>query len=305
MKLFIGLLTLAISFSSVASSGETKTFVYDGSQNSIELILRGEKTRTEYRVEQRHSTCYRQQVVGYRTICTGGGYGPRPYPRPYPGPRYCYRQPVYRSVAYPCMQTIRIPYEVKDYDVDARVLLDVEKISQEITPGETFKVSLSGDKLSLEVKGSKKFLINLKKEDVRENINGSVKYIDAFYAIELIEAAPIVLALKFDNISMSDGVLNLGSASAEGREYAGLSLKVVRSPVLGSDTVLFDRALTANESSVQSEGLTVDFSSLGISLTSGRYSITAKSFLKVNGRLLNKSQFPELEDSRTLIYKIR
>ena len=83
MKLVVGLLSLALSFSTLASSGESKSFTYDGSQDSVELILRGEKTHTEYRTETRTTTCYRTEIVGYRTICSGGGY-PGPGPRPYP-----------------------------------------------------------------------------------------------------------------------------------------------------------------------------------------------------------------------------
>src|SRR5690606_36297966 len=144
-----------------------------------------------------------------------------------------------------------------------------------------------------------------KKQDVGESVNGSVKFIDALYAVELIEAAPVLNALKLNKIAVDNGVLNLGAASDKGREFVGLSVKVVRAPVLGSDTVLFDRALSSDESSVLNNNLTVDLASLGVDFSGGRYSITAKTFLKVDGRLLNNSHFSELEDSRTLIYKIR
>ena len=88
MKMLVGLLSLALSFASIASSGETKTFTYDGAQNSVELLLRGEKTHTEYRYETRTTVCYRTEIVGYRTVCTGSGPGypgPRSGPRPTPG----------------------------------------------------------------------------------------------------------------------------------------------------------------------------------------------------------------------------
>ena len=109
MKMLVGLLSIALSFAAIASSGETKTFTYDGTQNSIELLLKGDKTHTEYRYENRNTICYRTEIVGYRTVCSGGGYpgpGPRPGPRP---PQNCYSQPIYRNVSYPCVETVRIP----------------------------------------------------------------------------------------------------------------------------------------------------------------------------------------------------
>ena len=72
MKMLTGLFALALSLGTFASTVDTKTFVYDGSINSVELLLRAEKTHTEYRVEHRQSTCYRQELAGYRTVCSGG-----------------------------------------------------------------------------------------------------------------------------------------------------------------------------------------------------------------------------------------
>lgn len=312
MKLFVGLLSLALSFVSVASTGETKTFTFDGTQNSVELLLRGEKTHTEYRYEQRTTTCYRTEVVGYRTICTGGpgpGYpGPRPGPRPTPG-RTCYREPIYRQVAYPCTQTIQIPYEVKDFDVDARVLLDVKNLSTVATPGEKFVVTLHGDDLSIQTVGSKRFFIMLKKQDLRESMSGAVKFMDAFYGLELIEAAPVLKALKMTNISIANDVLNFKLGQIENRTNIGFSLNIVKKKI-GSDIVLFDRELDASEVMINTNAAgsaaDVNVEKLGVNLDGGKYGLTAKAFFKAAGTLMNKSQFGEgLETSRTLIYSIR
>lgn len=321
MKMLAGLFTLALSFSTVASTVDSKTFIYDGSTNSVELVLKAEKTHTEYRTENRQSTCYRQEVVGYSTICSGGGYGPGypypgpgyPYPRPYPGPigggRHCWSQPVYRSVPYSCMQTVRIPFEVKDYDVDARVIVDVTKISPEATAGEKFTVTLNGDSLSFNVAGSKKFFVVKKKQDIRATMNGSVKMIDGLLAAELIEAAPVLNALKMTNIALNDGVLKFDMGPVENRANIGFNLKVVKTKTLGSDTVILDRELLQSEVEVNasSDGAEagVNVSNLGVELKSGRYLLTAKAFAKFDGNLMNSSQFEELSASRTLIYRIR
>ena len=311
MKLVVGLLSLALSFASVASTGESKTFTFDGTQNSAELILRGEKTHTEYRTEVRNTTCYRTEVVGYRTICTGG-YGPGypgPGPRPYPG-RSCYQEPVYRQVAYPCQQTVQIPYEVKDFDVDARVLVDVTKLSTEMTTGEKFIVSLQGDALSIQAVGSKKFFLMLKKQDIRARMNGTMKFIDGLYAVEMIEAAPVLKALKMTDISIENSVLTFGLGPVNNNANVAFSLNIEKKKLFGSDEVLFDRELTSSEIVIKASNTgsaaDVNVEKLGVSFEGGKYSLTAKAFFKAEGTLMNLSQFGEgLEASKTLIYKIR
>jgi hypothetical protein len=309
MKMIVGLLLLALSLASVASTTDVKTFTYDGTQNSIELLLRAEKTHTEYRYEQRQTTCFRTEIVGYRTICHGGGYGG---PRPHPGPRptNCWREPIYRQVAFPCTQTVQVPYEVKDFDVDARVLVDVTKMTEVTTPGEKFVVTLRGDELSLSTVGSKKFFNVLKKQDVRARVNGSVKFIDGLYAIELIEAAPVLKALKMTNIYMEKSVLSFNLGPIENRTNIGFSLNVVKKKTLASDETLFDRELDSSEiilnANTVGSDADVNVEKLGVTLRDGKYSLTAKAFFKAAGSLLNRSQFGEdLETSKTLIYKIR
>lgn len=308
MKMLFGLASLALSAGVFASTIDTKTFVYDGSVNSVELLLRAEKTHTEYRTENRTTTCYRQEVVGYRTVCTGGGYGPYPRPRPYPGPgpvRQCWTEPMYRTVAYSCVQPVTISYEVKDFDVEARAIVDVTKISPEATPGETFKVTLNGDSLSFEAIGSKKFFIVKTKQAVRSSMMGGVKEIDALLAAELIEAAPVLKAIKMNDISIANGVLNFNMGPTSSN--LGYALKIEKVKFLGSDTTLLDRELLSSEVEVRatSEGSEagVNVAKLGVELSGGKFRITAKAFAKFNGNLMNSTQYDELSASRTLIYK--
>jgi hypothetical protein len=307
MKMLIGLLSLAISFSTLGSSGETKTFIYDGSAPSVQMILKGEKTHTEYRIEDRRTTCFRTEFAGYRTICTGGPSGPRG-PR---GPRNCYQQPVYRQVAYSCIEQVRIPFEVKDFDVDANVMIDVSKLTSVMTSAsEKFIVTLNGDDLSLSVVGSKNYFVVLKKQDVRAQMNGSVKFIDALYATELIEAAPILKALTMTKISLEDTGLTVKMGPVATRENIAFSLNIVKKRTLASDIILLDRELAMNETVLttteNSSTAVFDVTKLGVDLTGGKFGLTAKAYLKVSGPVLNNSQFDDsLEVSRTLIYTNR
>jgi hypothetical protein len=53
----------------LASSGESKTFVFQG-QHQVNLDLRGELTHTEHRTETYEDTCYNSVLDHYETRCT-------------------------------------------------------------------------------------------------------------------------------------------------------------------------------------------------------------------------------------------
>lgn len=327
MKMLVSFITLALSFSALATSIDTESFLYDGTQNSVELILKAE--HTEYRLVSVPSTCYRDEVRGYTTVCSGGGYGPgygypapRPYPgyphhRPYPGGYYggpvggvrtCIQQPITRRVSYPCHQTVSVPSNV--YDVEARVIVDVTNLSGAATPGERFNVTLTGDSLDFRAVGSNKFFIVKKHQDIQRNVNGNVKQIDAVYAVELVEAAPVLKAIKMTNIQMNDDVLNFDIGEVSARNNLEFSLKVERKKLLGSDTVLLDRKLSVDEATVTNTNagaeVGVNVKALNVELTKGKYNMTATAKVKVDGSMMNEDAFKgQLEASRTLIYKVR
>lgn len=315
MKMLISLFILVLSFSALADRGETKSFVFDGSQNSVELLLRGTKTHTEYRYEEYRTTCSRTETY-YRTVCTPGGYRTvcRSTPRgnvcqTIPGPTQCHQRPEYRTVYYPCTQSRQIPYQVDDYQVEARVIVDVTNLSEVATPGEKINVTLTGDVLSYTVEGSKKFFVVKKKEDARATMNGSVKMIDGLLAVELIEAAPLLKALSLNNIKMNNDTLTFDLGQVESREKLGFELKVEKKKFLSSDKVLLDRALLDSEVEVTAtaEGATaaVNVSNLGVELKDGKFEITAKAVLKLGGQLMNNKQYETLSASKSLIYKVK
>ena len=171
-------------------------------------------------------------------------------------------------------------------------------------------MTLQGDDLSITTVGSKKFFLVLKKQDQLVNMNGSVKFIDAMYAVELIEAAPVLKALKMTNISMENSVLSFGMGPVENRANIGFSLSIVQKRALASDISLFNRDLDSSEVIINANNAgsaaDVNVEKLGVKLNDGKYSLTAKAFFKAAGTLMNKSQFgDELETSKTLLYKIR
>ena len=306
MKMFTAFFAMAISFASLASSGESRTFVFDGSQNSVEIILRGEKTHTEYRYEQRRTTCTRTEV-DYRTVCDRGGVvvGPN---GPVRVPPTCHTQPHYRTVYYPCTQTVSIPYEVKDFDTEARVIIDVRNTGMAVA-AEAIRVSLNGDSLSLNVNGSKRYFVTLKKQDIRNHMRGSMKFIDAVYALELVEAAPVLSALALKTISFENSMVKVGLGPITSTDFVGFSLYVEKKKTFSSDEVLFNRELAISEIQFATNNVgsdaAINLRNFGLNLAGGKFGITVRTFFKAPGTLLNGADFSALEASKTLIYTNR
>lgn len=295
MKFVTFLFVMLFSIASFAYV-DSKTFTYDGSQDSIEMLLRSEKTHTEYRYEQRHTVCFRTETH-YRREChqiPGGGM-------------QCHSIPYSRTYSYPCIETVRVGYEVKDYDVEAKVDLYVAPITTSLKVGETFKVTLDGDSLSVSANGSKNFFILLKKSEVQSQMTGGLKLMTAGYSAELVEAAPILKSLELTNIELRNDVLNFTMGPVAVPEAIGYRLTVTKAPILGSDTELFDRELNASEMELKASEansiVSVNIQNLGVKLGSGRHKLTANAFFKYAGRLLNGGQFDRTQAGRTLILK--
>lgn len=297
-KLMLASFGLALSFASFATS--TTSFVYDGSNPSFVDTLNGEQTHTEYRSESQPSTCYRNEIAGYRTVCTGGGYygggyyGPRGPRGGYYGPGVgygsCFNEPMYRTVAYSCTQTVQIPYTVKDFDVVAQVAVNVINSSDKAA-NETISVTLEKNGLvSLKAVGSKNFLVVLKnkKEDVQTN--GSVKTVVGTYDVELVDASALK-ALEAKNLNASFTGVTFNYAAADKNSLVATSLKIEKRRFLASKKNLFDRELSKVEVSANGTNADVKFANLGLDLKKGRYVFTLTTEIKTEGKLLNASQF--------------
>jgi hypothetical protein len=250
MKLSLGLAVLGLTFSALVIAGESRTITYDGSQNNTQITLRGEKTHTEYTSEDRPWTCYKDQIAGYETVCKSGPF-PVGLPGDFPGglhdPRYrypigmypgygsCRRVPFYKSMPYECTRTIRTGHEVKDYDVVANVNVDVVKNSN-AAANENITVTLNGEDVVV-TNASKKYLVVLNKKTVNGTVNGSVKNVDARVEIELVEAAPLLNALKLNDISVENGVITVGLVGGIARENIAFSLNITKKRI-GADRLV-------------------------------------------------------------------
>ena len=290
MKLLTAIFMLMFAICSFAQTSQSSRVIYDGTQSTLSTNFSGIQTHTEYRYEQRQTICYRTETH-YRRVCHQTPNGP-----------ICQSFPETRTVSYPCIQTVQIPYQVKDYDVFANVEINVQNLTDE-QAGESFNVSLVQDQVSLDaVSPSKRFFIVLKAQEIASSISGSSKYITAKYSAVLVKSAPIVAALSVSNISLSNPVLSFTTGPVSSLDYIGYALTVVKAPIFGSNTVLFDRELFANEVSLSGNGSAaqVSLEQLGVQLASGRNTLTAKIFFKHGGKkVLNAEQFDALSAERT------
>ncbi|GEM_PF-960215 len=303
-KLIVASLGLALSFASFATS--STTFNYDGSNSTFDDVLNGEEVHTEYRTESQQSTCYQNEIAGYRTVCTGGGYygggyygggynGPRGPRGGYygPGPGYarnCFSEPFYRTVAYSCVKNVEVPYTVKDFDVVANINVNIVSTSKKAA-AEAITATLGNNgQVSLKATGSKNFLIVLKDKKEEATVSGSVKTVTGTYNVELVDASALnALAIKDLNASFTGVTFKYGSSNIS--SLVSTSLKIEKRRFLAKKKNLFERTLQKAEYSVNGTNADVKYANIGLDLKKGRYVFTVTSEIKAEGKLLNASQF--------------
>ncbi len=286
--------------SAFASTIESQTVFFDGSQAQEVLNLKTEKTRTEYREERVARTCYRTVVAGYRTVCR------RPPP---PQPQQCWREAVYRTVPYTCYETIRVPYEVFENYVDANIAINYSQLPEGLNAAENITATLNGDLLTLRSNGSKKLIVELNSLQQNRRVEGNTILIDAVATLNFHDAIKVQSALKLTDAQIQKSVLsyNLGPIAGINLQH---NLKIVNNPRLGGNTTLFDGILDAGNLSREERGsttaMTVKFEDvLGRTLSSGRYSITVSAEFKVGRAVLNAQEIGSLSVDKTIVYSIR
>ena len=312
MKQIILCFILAVASSALmADTTDIRDLFFDGSADYQEVNLSTEKTRTEYRTIQVPSTCYRSVVrrVCYnrprscrrvcdrngncRRVCSGGG-------------RVC-RDEV-RQIPYRCMRTETRAYEVHDYYVETNVKFQFNTADVAQDAAENFKVRVVGETPSLSVKSSKNYIIVLDKEGITSNRQGGVKYVDLVYKINFIPTAQLnsVLGNGIRKVKLRKGVLNFHLGAGFNFDKFSQKIRIFRNRRLGSDVLLLNKFLTANEANVQSTAsssiLTVDLNSLGIKLPSKMRVILDTEYKIDENTVLNKSDL-KLDASANWIFR--
>lgn len=283
-----------------ASTIDSQSVRFDGSQVQEVLNLRTEKTRTEYREERVARTCYRTVVAGHRTVCR------RPPP---PQPQQCWREPIYRTVPYTCYETRRVPYEVFENYVDANITINYSQLPEGLVASENITATLNGDLLTLRSNGSKKLIVELNSLTQNRRMEGNTLMLDAVATLNFHDALKVQEALKLTDARIQKSILtyNLGAIADLNLQH---NLKIVNNPRLGGSTTLFDGILDAGNLSREERGATTAMSVkfedlLGRTLSSGRYNITVSAEFKVGRAVLNAHEIGSLSVEKTIVYSIR
>lgn len=283
--------------SAFASTTDSQTVFFDGSQAQEVLNLKAEKTRTEYRDERVARTCYRTVVAGYRTVCR------RPPP---PQPQQCWREAVYRTVPYTCYETIRVPYEVFESYVDANITINYSALPAGLVAAENITATLNGDLLSIRSNGSKRLIVELQSFPKTMSRDGQTLMIDATANLAFHDAEAVSAALKLDQMKVNKSQItyNLGPIEGLGIQH---TLKIVDNPRLGGSTTIFNQPLdlsgTARGNVTE---MLIDLQTvLGRTLSSGRYDVTVTAKYPLSGPVLNAAEVGELSVEKTIRYTLR
>jgi hypothetical protein len=195
MKRFIAALALLGALSAYAEDSETIEF--DGTKYSIGVKLNDQEKHTLYQTVAVQSTCYKQELVGYQTVCHTQWQNEchweyHPVCRPVtqcnnlPPPQQvcwtqnvchneqqyvchqvphqvCHQEPQYQTVAYPCTQYVEKPVgEEIDFNVKGDLTMNFNRIDEIPASVERFRGVLNGEKLIVSLQqDSKQYLLYL------------------------------------------------------------------------------------------------------------------------------------------------
>lgn len=297
MKRFLLVVLSLLSLSAFADTVDMQSFYFNGSSQNADLLLNTEKTRTEYRQVRVPATCYRTEYRRVcdrrppqcrticqngrcRRVCSGGGG------------TYCRTIPV--NVPYSCTRYEQRAYEVHDYYVETRALLNFDLDGVDAGAAETFKVRVDGERAGINVEASNNYAVLLKSQSRNERRTSSdLKEVEMNYNISFVKTKKIneTLGNGIQNVSLRNGILSFSVGKGFNTQDFIQNIKVYRNRTFGSDILLFDRNLTSNEMDVNTNGnsseIVIDLTRLGIQVPSKTRVIMNTSFNLEGAKLLN------------------
>jgi len=312
MKQVLLFLVLSVASSALmADSTDIRNILFDGSTNYQEVNLSTEKTRTEYRTVQVPSTCYRtvmrrvcsprprtcRQVCQNgrcRQVCSGGGG------------TVC--RDVMRQEPFPCMRTETRAYEVHDYYVETTARFEFNTADVATDANENFEMKMKGELASLSVDSTKNYIIVLDKQSRSEDRQAGVKYVDLTYKVNFIPAAQLndVLGNGIQKVKLKNGVLNFHLGAGFNFDIFSQQIKIFQNRRVGTDILLLDKLLTANEANVQSTAsnsiLSINLKDLGINLPSKMRVILNTKYKIDENTVLNRNEL-KLDASANWVFR--
>ena len=309
------LIALLILFSSNSFSAQSKkSFIYQGSRSTVDFELESEKTHIEYRREYREQICYRPVYVGHRpycytrvvNYCSRDIYG-RPYCRPVRR-QFCESRPYYENQAYRCTKPTTVPVEVKDFDVLGKFTVNFSEVPDDITPNETFEMTLNAMNFNLEGQSGQELLIYQEvSSDISES--DSLKEMDIVYNLSFKEMEKIVAPVTngINEMRLEGRALKFNLGKIDESTPIKVHLAVVH-PSRRGNYIVFNRELNDFEFTLEdneyetSFNLDLDRILPGINLNIKHiFNISIKLDLDLEN-IVNKQDLPPLSINRYIEY---
>lgn len=245
------------------------------------------------------TTCHTE----YQQQCTGGFNQCTPYQY-----QVCADVPVYRTETYACTQTVQVPYQVLDHQVDAKATLHFANLPQGTEANEILTVAIVNDDVLLTVVSSKKVLIYAEK--LQEVVtNGGVKVIGTVFNIDFINLEDVKASMTaISQVAVQNNVLTFALGKAITNFTLTTSLKIEQKK-LGRNPILIDRALSNFEvqpSVVNGQQMfTIDLARVGVKLDDKNYNVTIKADANLrNSRPINYQDLPLLKLEKEIEIKL-
>ena len=325
MKTIIVAALTALSLTAVA---QTQQITLDGNQSQLRAQLNGAVSRTEYRTEYRETTCTREVHDGYDQVCgwepgetvcrtVGGGQscGLTPSGRvchdlpsheechTEPSRHVCHNEPRYRTEYYTCTKSVSVPYQVKLYDVQNNVVVNVAD-STGLPAGlqEVLALSLSNEAVVLSsVRTTGKVLISATQSSQEISNNGQLKVIQTVVNVSMIDRLAAVGPFIGGISDITGDINTLQVTTGPITNLAAIQIELIakKDRFLVSDKVVIQKILTVDDMELVNQGqrtlIKINFNKLGgPDKLSGK---TAKIELKIStnvavANLVNKQDMP-------------
>lgn len=320
MKKFILALIFVAGVPALASTKDIKQFVFVGDKVEDSFVLNAQKTHTEYRTDVITTTCYREEFAGYHQVCRTD-YRTECHQerrcrivhnvrecwyenvcRQYPY-THCYQEPYYYTVPYTCQKTVQVPFEVKDFDVQAKVRVNYGALPEGLKLSETFSLELVGDQLVLKTLKEKSNALIFVDKQVSEFLAGGLKTIEATYTLEFVALDAIAkpLTTKPSGFAVSNNEnFSFVTGAIKNPEFFTMHFVMKKAKFLASDDTVVNVELPVESLGGVVTGATTRFNmtltSLGFPANrkDGKYTVdvTLKAIVD-QSKLLNPKNLPK------------
>ncbi len=290
------LLVVTSLVSAFAEISIAKVIQIDGLQSNYRFEEKSAVYRTEYRLETIDTTCTRQVVDGYNQECdweggettcrtVGGGQscgltpsGQQCFDLPSheecstePSRHVCRNVPQYRDEDYACTRTVKVPYQVKEYDVTHEVLINVARHPNlSSATAEVINFAVNGATLNMSsVSSSGRFLISAIPKTSEIVNSGALKKFQSVVEVKLIDKASALSIYKTPASELSGDIRGVQMSVGPILDPRLVRVELVlKQNKLFKDKTIIERALVDGEFTITNNldtGLIqIDFAKLNV-----------------------------------------